>query len=224
VNFVGAGIEIVEEIKVAVGGWAILPVLYRPLGLNWYSNIERVSIYPGNSVSSTALGQMASGHFYCQVHLAWGDIRDSATKASDERNTILHEFAHVLDHLDRVVDGKPALLLNNDERKRWEMTFCPGYIFDRTPEKREQLWDFFGLGAWNEFDTNDDSCVDIGEMFAVSSEMFFESPNKLQKTTPEIYENLVMLYRLDPLIDFPAKHTATKIMNRVKLALTRQRW
>lgn len=222
-NFVGVGIDITEEVTVAVGGWAVLPVLNRPLGLTWYSNIERISIYPGKTVPSGALGEMASGYYYCHVHLAWEDIRDSATKASDNSNTILHEFAHVLDHFDRVVDGTPTLLLNGDERERWRRVFCQEYIFDRSPEKRELLWEFFGLGAWTEFDANDRSCVDVGEKFAVSTEMFFECPNELREIVPEVYEALVMLYRLDPCHDFPVKGAAVAA-DRANIALSRQKW
>ena len=184
-NFVGEDIEITDEIKVAVGGWAVLLILNRPLGLSWYSNIERVSIHSGSSVSADALGLMAGGYNYCQVHLAWDDIRDSATKATDESNTILHEFAHVLDHYDRSVDGAPSLLLSADEQKKWKSTFHPEYILGRSQDEVAHLWEFFGLGAWSKGNPNDYSSIKMGELdLARISWSSFKVINKLNTGEP----------------------------------------
>jgi len=224
-NFVGVGVEITEEVKIAVGGWAVFLVLNRPLGIHWYRGIERISIYPGNTLESEdALGQLADGYHYCQIHLAWEDVRDSSTKATDNRNTILHEFAHALDHLDRVIDGHPRILLSADEQNEWKRVFSADYIHSKSNKERHKLWAFFGLGAWNEFDPEDSSCVDTGELFAVSTEMFFECPKELQNMVPEIYDCLMMLYRCNPIKEFPKKQKLINYLDATLSALARSRW
>ncbi len=221
-NFVGVGIEITDEIRVAVGGWAVLLVLNRPLGLSWYSNVERISIYAGSRVSDRALAEMTSGYFYTQVRLAWDDVRDSATKATEEDNSILHEFAHVLDHGDRKVNGIPSLLLTKQEKEMWQETFQPKYILNRSPAEVAKLWKLFGLGAWSPENPDDYTSINMGELFAVATEMFFESPAKLHRAVPELYDNMVMLYRINPGKEFLCKQTFGTIIRRVKLAFTRQ--
>ncbi|MBT8439640.1 MAG: zinc-dependent peptidase [Gammaproteobacteria bacterium] len=224
-NFTGVGIEITREIRIAVGGWAVFLVLNRPLAISWYRHIERISIYPGDSLKTgDSLGQMIDGSHYCQIHLAWDEVRESSTKATVSRNTILHEFAHSLDNLDRNIDGHPRLLLSRDEYSRWEDVFCEDYIHNRHDSDRNRLWKFFGLGAWNEFDANDPSCVDVGALFAVSTEMFFECPSQLLDHAPEIYECLNMLYKFDPIKDFPKKPKFSRAWDTILSAKERPRW
>lgn len=224
-KFVGIGIEITDEIKIAVGGWAVLLVLNRPLGTNWYRHIERVSIYPGGTLKSeNVLGLLADGGHYCQIHLAWEDVRNSATKATDNRNTILHEFAHALDHINRKVNGHPSMLLSEEELAKWKNIFCPEFIHSRTNKQREKLWKYFGLGAWNDFDPDDSSCVDVAELFAISTEMFYESPLELQKITPEIYDCLMSLYRFNAAVEIPKKQKITIIRDALSTALNRLKW
>ena len=42
ITFNGKGIEITDEHKIAIGGWATLLILRRPLGFHWFSTIESV--------------------------------------------------------------------------------------------------------------------------------------------------------------------------------------
>ena len=206
VKFVGIEIEITDEIKIAVGGWAVLLILNRPLGLHWYKNIERVSIYKGSTLKSgNALGQLANGFHYCQVHLAWKDVKDSATKASDDNNTIIHEFAHVLDQINRDLNANLSGLLTKEESDEWDKVFCHDYLHSKPDKLRTKLWKYFGLGAWNEYDPDDPSCVDLAELFAVSSEKYYETPFKLNEMAPDIYNCLLTLYRFNPLEEIPKK-------------------
>jgi len=225
IKFVGVGVDITDEIRVAVGGWAVLLVLNRPLGINWYSHIERVSIYPGNTLKSeNVLGLLADGSHYCQIHLAWEDVRDSSTKATDSGNTILHEFAHALDHITREVNGHPSILLSKEELTEWKKIFCPEFIHSKPEKQRAKLWKYFGLGAWNKFDRNDSSCVDVGELFAVSTEKFYEDPLELQKIAPEIYNCLTKLYRFDAVVEMPKKQKTTIVRDALSIALNRFKW
>lgn len=204
-RFEGVGLEVTYEMKVAIGGWAVFLVLNSPINIAWYNRVALISIYAGSTVNKKAIGQMLDGSHYCQIELAWDDVRDSSTKASINRNTILHEFAHALDHIDRYVDGVPTPLLTADERQQWKTIFTPQYVHSRPWYSRKRLWNFFALEAWNEYDSNDSSCVNVAELFAVSTEFFFECPSKLLRYCPEIYQCLKKLYGIDPVICLPKK-------------------
>lgn len=225
VKFEGVGVDITDEMKIAVGGWAVLLVLNRPLGINWYMHIERVFIHPGSSLKSeNILGLLGDGSHYCQIHLAWEEVRDSSTKASESGNTILHEFAHALDHVNREVNGHPSALLSAEEFADWEKVFCPDFIHSKPEKQRDKLWKYFGLGAWNKFDPDNSSCVDVGELFAVSTEMFFESPSELQKITPEIYDCLMKLYRINTKVEIPKRQNITNRRNVFNMVFNLFKW
>jgi len=204
--FVGVGIQITNEMKIAIAGWAVFLVLNRPLGINWYRHVEAILIYPGKRLNpESTLAQITAASHYCLIHFAWEDIRDSATIAADKNNTILHEFAHSLDQFNRDMDGFPEALLSVNEQEEWKKVFHPDFIFSKSDRLGKKLWEIFELGNWNEFTPDDTSCVDVSELFAVSTEMFFEHPQELHKRAPEIYDCLMKLYRYNPIIDFPKK-------------------
>ncbi len=192
IDFVGIGIEITEEMKIAVGGWAVLLVLNRPLATNWYNSVERISIYPGKEIESRdAIGFVLDGSHYCQIHLAWEDIRDSSTVATENRNTILHEFAHCLDHSDRNINGRPTLLINGEDIDDWDRVFSREYIHNRTEIERKKIWDCFGLGAWNEYSSTDSTCVDVGELYAIVDA---DDGSWGEQWTPEYMDNYESLF------------------------------
>ena len=211
-NFVGSGIDVTLEMKVAISGWAVLLVLNRPLNITWYRNIESIVIFPGSVLESkNALGLMVSGFHYCHIHFAWDHLRDSATKFGVKGNTILHEFAHALDHLNRDTNGQPSVMLTKDELDLWKRVFNQEYIHKMPKYKRKKVWNFFQLDRWNKYNANDSSCVDVAELFATSTEFFFERPIDLYRVAPDVYDCLIMLYKLDPKNDFAQKTRMQKI-------------
>ena len=115
----------------------------------------------------------------------------------------MHEFAHVLDYIDRCIDGHPTVLFTTVEQKQWKNVFTRQYVHSQPWYKRKRLWNFFGLGRWNAYDRHDDSCVDVGELFAVLTEFFFECPEKLIRYSAEIYQCLIQLYGINPIADIP---------------------
>jgi len=207
-KFEGVGIEITNEMKIAIGGWAVLLVINLPLNITWYKQIERISIYQGKSLNSgKALGQLVDGVYYCHLQFAWEEVKNSSTMATVNSNTILHEFAHALDSIDRSIDGKPNILISKEKQEAWNNAFSREYIHNQPWYQHKKLWNFFKLERWNKFDPADSSCVDVAEVFSVATEFFFEKPEKLLKHSPKIYKCLKSLYRFDPVKDFPKEQT-----------------
>lgn len=207
-KFVGVGIELSLEIKIAVGGWAVLLILSNPMGLFWYRHIERISIYPGkvlrhNLRHKKVLGTMAGGSHYCQINLAWDEVREFSTKSSVNRNTIIHEFAHALDYTNRVTNGMPSLLIPNEYHEQWKSIFSEQYRRSNLCKHNHGRWKCFG----RYYKSVSDLCeYDIAEMFSYSSELFFEHPKALNNISPEIYQCLKVLYEIDPMQDLAKRN------------------
>lgn len=217
-NFQGVNIAVTDEIRVTVAGWAVRMVLNAILGLHLFKHIELIKIYDAVSVDEEARGRMQSGHFYCHIQLAWKAIQ-SDIKTLEKRSLIIHEFAHALDLIDREIDGDASLLMIDESgRKKWnetfESVFCPSYILNRSSEEKvQEVWDYFGLGRWRKFNPSNPNCVDVPELFAVSSERFFMSPHSLNKICPEVYELLALLYRQDTLRTVPRNSGRTQLQS-----------
>jgi len=70
-------------------------------------------------------------------------------------------------------------------------------------------------------DPDDSSCVDVGELFAVSTEMFYESPSEFHRMAPEIYDCLMKLYRFNTMVEIPKKQKITNIKDTLSMLLNR---
>jgi Mlc titration factor MtfA (ptsG expression regulator) len=100
-------------------------------------------------------------------------------------NVVYHEFAHKLDMLDGAIDGVPPLA-DEREYRRW-VDVCTREL-ERLRDAVEQgtptLLDPYGL-------------TDVGEFFAVVTEVFFDRALELEQEHPELYDVLRKFYRQD---------------------------
>ncbi|MCB9740076.1 MAG: zinc-dependent peptidase [Deltaproteobacteria bacterium] len=180
-----AGFELSERHRVVIA--AAMARLALGLGPDVYRDLRSVVVYP-DAWKNTALGEgaiLGEAHDFGVVVLSWKDVAGGLRNDADGHDTATHEFAHVLDGLDGRFDGVPPLA------SRPELAEFAGLVRhhlgrlrrDRKPERRVLR----SYGATNE-----------AEFFAVATEAFFEKPRQLQKRLPELYAELVELYRVDP--------------------------
>ena len=119
--------------------------------------------------------------------LSWDDVRSGSADAADGHNVVLHEFAHQLDQEDGASDGAPIL----DQRSQyvtWARVLGDEFAELQRAAERGKRTDIDKYGATN-----------AAEFFAVITESFFERPRSLHKKHPELYEELKMFYKQDPL-------------------------
>lgn len=196
-EFTGAqGLEITDEIAVAIAAQACLPVLR--LGLSHYAGFVGIVVHPDEVVArrevvdddgvvhhydETLAGEAMEGG---PVMLSWHDVAHAGESAEYGYNVVVHEFAHVLDMGDGLADGIPPLP-DRAAREAWAAvieaeydTFC-----DRVDAGEETLVDPYGAESVDEF-------------FAVASEVFFVAPRGLKDEHPRLYELLASYYRQDP--------------------------
>jgi hypothetical protein len=200
-EFIGAGMEITEEIKVTIAFYASLVRL--GFGPDAHDQVATIIVYPKDFIVDHSRneggihhqhraileGQSANG----TVVLSWQDIKHTLSKESRE-NVIIHEFAHELDFEDGMPDGTPELDSSSDY-PRYTAAFSNAFIILTKQVKRNHITKqaaFLGTYALE----------NEAEFFAVCSERFFMAPQRLQALFPAIYEELKDFYRLDTLVLF----------------------
>jgi MtfA peptidase len=163
------------------------------LGYEPYRFVHRVTIAETTFVLETRDGVVrlhgaaeSSGH----LALSWSEVETGTEWDDDGRNVVYHEFAHVLDGYDGVVDGRPDV---GGERERaiWTEAVGSAYQHRRRGKRRRQLIDKYGATSPVEF-------------FAEATEVFFEKPIEMAEQDPALYEALKDYFRQDPAADLRA--------------------
>ena len=192
--FEGCGeLELTEEIKVTIAAQACMLLLGREHKV--YPKLKSILVYPhtyksgekgifgGNNGEGARLGES----WDCGVVvLSWDSVKGGARNFEDGHNVTFHEFAHQLDQEDGVADGAPIL----EERSAyatWAHVFNHEYeaLVELTRRGKRDTMDRYGA-------------TNPAEFFAVATETFFEKPRQLKTKHPELYEELLDYYKVDP--------------------------
>jgi Mlc titration factor MtfA (ptsG expression regulator) len=196
-EFAGAqGLEVSDEIAVAVAAQACLPVLR--LGLQHYNGFVGIVIHPDEVVAKReVMDEDGIVHRYDEtlsgeameggpIMLSWRDVESAGESAQWAYNVVIHEFAHVLDMTDGVANGVP-LLSGRAAREAWEQSIVAEFeaFCGQVDGGHDTLLDPYGSQSVDEF-------------FAVASEAFFVAPHDMQREHPNLYALLASYYRQDP--------------------------
>ena len=196
-EFTGAhGLEVDDEMAVAIAAQACLPVL--KLGLEWYDGFVGIVVHADAVVAQREMidddgvvhayeeelsGEAMQGG---PVMLSWFDVDDAAASAEVGYNVVIHEFVHVMDMRDGQADGVPAL---PDRAAHDEWVRVLGDEYDafcaRVDADEETLLDPYAAEAEEEF-------------FAVASEAFFVAPIAFKAEHPRLYDLLRGFFRQNP--------------------------
>ena len=189
------GLEIDDEIRVTIAATAAL--LVHRLPYPRFTKLIRVLVYPDVFVPVRAasrhdaliveekptLGQAWKDGI---VVLAWGEVQRDATDPAAEGSVVLHEMAHILDAEDGRLDGTP-LLDDPGQGPAW------AEILAREFDHQRECVDGDADAPLNAY-----AATDRAEFFAVATESFFCSPDRLRTRLPELYEQLRRFFRQDP--------------------------
>lgn len=190
------GLALQPEIQLSIALQACLPVL--ELGLEWYRGWIGIIVYPGDFViprletdelgivhefDDAVLGEAWQGG---PVLLSWFE------QNPDGINVVIHEFAHKLDMRDGCADGLPPLH-QDMSRLAWLNAFEAAFEdFSRRVENSATRGEDLALDPY--------AAAAPAEFFAVMSEAFFETPSLLMAEYPEVFEQLRLFYRQDPIL------------------------
>ncbi|HSN39474.1 MAG TPA: M90 family metallopeptidase [Burkholderiales bacterium] len=205
----GAGGMVVrDEMRISIAAQACILILN--LDLDCYRGWFEVIVYPDQFVAeyeymddSGVMHQVRepmTGESWLRgpVILSWKDA--GAADRGVGYNVVIHEFAHKLDMLNGDANGFPPLHAGMS-REAWSRAFGAAYadFCRRVGRGEETLVDPYAAD-------------DPAEFFAVTSEAFFEIPQALQASYPEVYRQLAKFYRQDPLLRL--RHAAGGAVSR----------
>lgn len=197
--FVGAnGLEITLEMKITVAAQACLQVLY--LGLDAFEGWVQITIYPSvfvvkrdvmddnGVVHPTTHGLSGESWRRGPVILSWQDVQHDSYTLHLGHNVVIHEFAHKLDMLTGRANGLPPLHPNMPI-KDWSAALGNAYaaLINRMDHHSHTY-------------INTYAASNPAEFFAVLCEYFFTSPQTLELHCPEVYEQLKLYFRQEPVI------------------------
>ena len=190
-----AGQVITDEIKVTIAGQAAMLVL------SWddylFERVQTILVYPASYRTPTGtkrdlsdddpvsvrLGEALHGG---PIVLSWRDTLTGTRVGRDGQNVVLHEFAHVLDMENGMIDGIP-LLANQHAEELWSKL-----IHRELEDLRRQI------DLRRHYFLNPYAATNVAEFFAVATESFFEEAPIFREAKPELYEAFSNFYRQDP--------------------------
>lgn len=178
---------------------ACVPILH--LGLGWYDHWSTIILYEGDFVPnrpyrsddgvihSRGPGLSGEAWFRGPVILSWESICETGAHARHGKaaNVVIHELAHKLDMLRDGANGAPPM----------------------HPDMRAGEWHDIFTAAWErlQMDSRNSRPLPLdeyaltnpAEFFAVCSETFFEAPENMKESMPDVYRLLCQFYRQQPV-------------------------
>jgi Mlc titration factor MtfA (ptsG expression regulator) len=184
----GIKTDVDDKTRVLVAASAIIPIFGFP-GWDW-NQINEILIYPerfdeafqfDERADRRTLGMVGSGVMNRLMILAKPDLFSGFRNPRDARNVGLHEFAHLVDKSDGVVDGLPRVGLSREAIGPWLEL-----LRQEMAEIERGKSDINTYGLTNE-----------AEFFAVATEYFFEKPGIMERKHPELYAMLAKVFQHD---------------------------
>lgn len=184
----GIDTEIDDTIRLMVAASAIIPTFAFP-DYN-YHNVKTILIYP-NSFDEKFQTQRYEGHkefisgmvgnrfMNGTVILSKPDLVMAFDGQLHNMNVGIHEFVHLLDKEDGIIDGIPELLLDHRYIGPWL------HEIKKEMQKIEE-----GLS-----DINPYALTNNAEFLAVVSEYFFSNPDEFKIKHPQLYQFLSAIYK-----------------------------
>ena len=202
-----------DKILIAAGG--VVPVFSFP---DWeWGNLEQILIYPRSFFGQeqkfrvpepfypapfagmvVPLIMHSKGYLLVKMILAhtalqisFSNIKNKSNNYNkNQRNTIIHEFMHVLDMMDGNSDGIPMILISNPYRK--DKMFSINRVLWLEIVKRKMIEIHNGKS-----DIDSYGGTNPVEFFAVSSVYFFEDPFRMKDKHPKLYNFLSAIFEID---------------------------
>jgi Mlc titration factor MtfA (ptsG expression regulator) len=189
----GIDTEIDDSIRLFVASSAIIPTFAFP-EYN-YPDVHSVLIYPGSfdeqfqtqnfdGNKENIIGMVGNRFQNGVVILSKPDLIAAFDGLPHKSNVGIHEFVHLLDKEDGVIDGIPELLMEHK------------YVGPWLHEIKNEM---SRIEKGNS-DINPYALTNNAEFLAVVSEYFFNSPEKFKNKHPELYQFLSTIYNKKELI------------------------
>jgi Mlc titration factor MtfA (ptsG expression regulator) len=192
------GLRIMDEIRVTIAGHACVLLLGGQSDM--YPKLRTILVYPrayvapatshepDGTVSEGLQGRSGESWSFGNIVLSWEDVQRDAADVRGGRNVVFHEFAHQLDFESGSGQGAP-ILPRGAKYSDWARIFGGEYqsLVDSLELGKPSLLDKYGT-------------LNPAEFFAVATEAFFLKPNDMASMHSELYSQLKLYYRQDPVL------------------------
>lgn len=184
----GVSTEVSDEDKLLVAASAVIPIFGFP---QWhYRGLREVLLYPSafnehyavTGDGRNRLGQVGGGTMGGKMILSRPALLQGFSNETSKSHLGIHEFVHLLDKADGLVDGLPEALLERQYALPWMKLM------------QEKIT---GIHAGRS-DIDPYAGTDEAEFFPVVSEYFFKRPKLLKRKHPVLYAKLERIFRQDP--------------------------
>lgn len=188
----GVQTDVDELTRLLVAAAAVIPTFGFP---EWtYAHLGEVLVVPDawvlgpdpaqevQPLQGTLLGSVQRFQNQHYMRLSKASLLQGFANPEDRQNVGIHEFAHLLDEADGVIDGVPQVALPAHLLGPWAA------VVHREMEALRA-----GKSEINPYASTNEA-----EFFAVVTEYFFEKPGQLQAHHPELYALLTELFHQSP--------------------------
>lgn len=188
VTITGVKVNVDLTDRLLVASSAVIPLFGFP---QWtYAHLEEVLLYPGSfdqqynvgSPNATISGMVGNGPLEGKVIISKPALHKGFEITNDKKNVGIHEFVHLFDKEDGLIDALPPGYQTDHFIAPWL-----ALISQKMKEIKASKSTIDEYGAYNQ-----------KEFFAVISEYFFERPHLLKRKEPVVYEHLVQIFKQDP--------------------------
>lgn len=182
VTGINTNVDYEDEVIVSAG--AIIPIFAFK---DWrYNHLDEVLLYPStfnqdfeqNGDKRNVLGMVGGGALTDKMILSKNSLRHDFSAHKDGSNTTIHEFIHLIDKEDGVIDGIPKALMKYPEVLPW---------IDLMKRKVKEI-------RSGESDIKDYGGTSLTEFLPVASEYFFERPKLMKEKHPELYDSMSRIF------------------------------
>lgn len=189
VAITGIKTDVTDEDRVLIAASAVIPIFQFP---GWeYVNLHEVLLYPDafshefqwQGQNRSVVGMVGNGPMNRVMILSQHDLRQAFASTTSPENPAIHEFVHLVDKTDGVVDGIPAFILDKQYILPW---------LQLMHREIRRILD-------NQSDINPYGATNEAEFFAVVSEYFFQRPDLLREKHPELFQLLERIFRREGL-------------------------
>ncbi|MBL7800652.1 MAG: zinc-dependent peptidase [Chitinophagales bacterium] len=149
---------------------------------NQLSKVVIVKAAVSKFESGFTLGEVRYNGHFTDMYLSESALIQGFKNNNDKSNVGIHEFVHILDSADGVLDGLPTHFMSAELIKLWMKVAEDEMANIKADESTIRAY-----GATNE-----------QEFLTVCSEYFFERPEKLIEEHPEVYALLSRTFLQDP--------------------------
>ncbi len=193
-----AELEITDEIRLTIAAQASILMLGIEDLSSFYEELRSILVYPEpyvarvkeqhNSFFVEEGFEQRHGEAWSagNIVLAWDEIKKGASDIQDGENLVFHEFAHQIDYEYGATDQVQEEY-GNSHFLSWARVIGSEYqkFLQSLEQNQQTIIDTYGA-------------TNLAEFFAVSTECFFEKPQELKSSYPDLYEQLKQFYQQDP--------------------------